>query len=115
MVALMLTLVQSNIAILIGSVLSGSAFAAGAPADSNARLKTAALTAPDNNLFIFWPPCCSGIWPRRCPVFTLDSGSSSLLGDADAMGNDVSFPRNSNIKHDVGALRKAKYGQQMWI
>src|SRR5687768_8760167 len=80
MVALTLTLVQSNCAILIGSVLSGSARTADEPAAMTAILKTAALTAPGNMLFIFGLPVAPES-ARRCPVFTLDCGSWSLLGD----------------------------------
>src|SRR5689334_8591288 len=88
MVALILTLVQSNIAILIGSVLSGSACAAGTPADSNATLKTAALTAPDNKLFIFGLPVAPAFGPgdalpsRRI----LGRRRSSVMRSADGNG-----------------------------
>src|SRR3569623_115135 len=115
MVALILTLVQSNSAILIGSVLSGSACATGVPAARTARLKTAALTAPDNKLFIFGLPVAPAFGPgdalssRRF----LDCYGSLVMRVR--MGMHASSLRNSNIKHEVGAVRKDKTGQRMWI
>src|SRR3569623_1571380 len=108
MVALILTLVQSNSAILIGSVLSGSACATGVPAARTARLNTAALTAPDNKLFIFGLPVAPAIGPgdAQSSRRILDCYGSSVMRAR--MGMHAPFLLNSNIIHEVGSLGIAK-------